>query len=206
MTGETTQELSYLEKLDDLVWRTRGARFNAMRRLRSRRSWSLWSAATASVYLMLLNGVPLVDPNWPHPGVGKWLSLASIGLSVAILVMTLLEAGQDYGKRAEDLHRCGRELSRLRRKIKHLLGTRPTVGLEETLGEIETDYSNILEKYGNHEPVDDDRFMASYPGDFPKLNGLARWWACQRYRMASFGLYLLIILAPPLVLVLAYVI
>lgn len=71
-------------------------------------------------------------------------------LAVLILVYSLLLGQENFISRSEAMHRNGVELGRFARK---LVGLKKPVSPEEYI-KLTEEYYSIIEKYGNHKPID----------------------------------------------------
>ena len=152
--------------LAEKIWITKGARFNAYRRLNAKHHLSLTSTALMSVYVVFLHLGPALVPTETirlDPGA---LTLLTAFLAIAILVLSLLEHVRSYQLRAERLHQCGQALNelydRLENRRRSETGTPPPL-----LDEISEEYHRILKSIPeNHDPIDNDLFRAQHRHHF----------------------------------------
>lgn len=155
---------SFQDKLDTKVWRTKGARFNAYRRVLRRHNILTWVTSFSSVHLLIVSIVQLVPMVNISPQQNTSLSLISITLSLIILVYGLIEGGKQYGLQAERFHACGLDLSRIYDK---LLASN---GDEKVVLSIALEYSDVLQRYSlNHEVIDDLYFRLQNKQEFKEL-------------------------------------
>ena len=153
-------------KLAEKIWITKGARFNAYRRLNAKHHSSLTATALMSVYVVFLQlGSALVPSETIRLDPGA-LTLPTAFLAIAILVLSLLEHGRSYQLRAERLHQCGQALNELYDRLKNQrsFGTDTPSSL---LDEISEEYHCILKSIPeNHDPIDNDLFRAQHRHHF----------------------------------------
>lgn len=140
----------------DRVWTTKGARFNAHRRLLGKNSASQFALAVLSIYAIAASVATLVLPADKFPRLLPAMSAATVVASVFILVQGLLESAKNYQLRAFQMQRCGEKLS----EHYNLLSAHRYVGrvTEQQYLEAVQEYSSILADYPeNHE--DNDYFL-----------------------------------------------
>lgn len=181
------------------IWTTEGARFNAARRLKAMSRWSLAAQAFLSGYVLLATTAPVFVPFGLTPRDQGLLNLVLVGMALFILILTLLEAANSYEVRAERLHDCAVELSKLKNELEILLNAgHLTAGT--SLLEYQQRYDSILGRYSvNHEPVDDKFYRLGYPKDYPeivKLNWLERLLIRSEYYSRPRALYVFLIVVP----------
>jgi hypothetical protein len=202
MTATAAGQKRFEDVLRARIWRTKGARFNAYRRMQAKSVWSQRALSFLSAYVIILSlpvAVPvfgLSDRATAVAGVGL------LGVSILILVVSVLESGRDYSLRAERLHRCGQALVDLQNELDLLTsaGEYESVPVEE-LRRLKDRYSAIIEACpDNHAPLDDAVFRSSHPSDFKYEHhsrlrlSLAVWWS-------STGPYWLLAVVPALFIV-----
>lgn len=152
------------EQLKTNAWRTQGARFNAARRLRLKGIISTYTIATLSIAALATALVEMIRGPTVMGLLDTQYSFTSIFLSLCILVLSLLEAGNDYSRRAERLHSNAMDLGKLVRRIGLELSFSPDAGvLKERLTVFQDAYNNLIESCSeNHEPIDDQLFVARH--------------------------------------------
>lgn len=156
---------SFSDKLDTDIWRTKGARFNAYRRLSDKQLLVTIVTSFSSIHLIAIS-ILQISNVIPISDIGhNLLSFISIIVSIAILVYGLIEGGKNYGLKAEKLHACGLELDTLYKKLRVFIDKDDT----EEIYSIAIEYPELLSKFNlNHEPIDDRYFRISDPGVFYK--------------------------------------
>lgn len=177
------------------IWTTKGARFNAHRRLMRQNEWSLRAIASLSVYITVLSIAIVVPAFGVTPDAQSRISLLAAGMSLLIGVFSLLESSRNYAVRAERLHICAMQLGALllrvaaAREVAHGVATPDLVALSQ-------EYNAILSAcQENHDDADYRLFCAQHPGDFnvsPWRAWLTRVSAPFRY----YGLPAAVVIGP----------
>lgn len=146
MDKEQKNKFDELYRIIDI---TAKARYRASTRLSLHGVFSQWTLSLLAIGLiitsvLMLSGVKL---NFSE----KYSSVMQIIFSVIILTYSLLLGIGNFSARAERLHRCGLELSRLVRRVKPLKGCD---NHDDEYASISQEYYDHLEKYENHRDVD----------------------------------------------------
>jgi hypothetical protein len=128
---------------------TAGSRFNAARRLSALdRSYNLM-LSLVSVAVIALTVVPYIYDLRSHDG--RLIALFTVAASVAILVLTNLNAANRGLVVAEQLHRCALEISEIARDLDADISG----GRELEIDVFASRYGDALQKYAvNHDKVD----------------------------------------------------
>ena len=144
------------------LWRTRGARFLAVKRLRRVDASSTFGLAMLSFYGIAVSVFQLISPPVSIGVSTQVLSAILVLLSILVLVLSLLEGGNKYSLRAERLDRNALEIGELLRELELKSVTSNSVEqLADVLRDIEGRYSRALrECTENHEAYDDKLFAA----------------------------------------------
>jgi hypothetical protein len=188
------------EVLAKKIWVTKGARFNAHRRLTAKHHSFLAATAFMSVYVVFLQLIPIFLPA-DRVGVDEHiLSLVTAFLAIAILVLSLLEHGRSYQLRAERLHKCGMELNDLYDELENRKNS--GAATPDVVDGISQRYHQALRSIPeNHEPIDNLLFRAQHRSDFG-MNAAKTIWAYVWYVLATRGLAALLIFGFPLLVLL----
>ena len=192
---------NYAESLYEKLWKTKGTRFIAHKRLEHVNQLSNWAVALNSVYVIiasLLSISPFSEFSKLTP---EYLSLFTIFLSLIIIVLSLIENSKNYKAKADSLHQCGKDLNKLYERLSQIKDRYEESATRVEIEKIGVDYQNVIDKYpDNHLSIDYDLFVASnkeltkdWYQSFPKK---AKIWL-----MINTPYYLAIIL--PLILLLA---
>ncbi|TWX71400.1 SLATT domain-containing protein [Colwellia sp. C1TZA3] len=162
----TINAASNKTSLNNRIWRTKGARFNAYRRLEKKNSALTFITAFSSIHLLAIAILQLSNLVTLSDDQSKLLNFISITISIIILAYSLFEGGKEHGLKSERHHLCGIELDRCYSKLQHI-----TEGDTSELIKLTEDYNDVTEKYLlNHDTVDDEFFQLQYPSDFPNMH------------------------------------
>lgn len=181
------------------IWLTRGARFQAHKRLNSVNDWSTWSINLLSIYVVCLSILALAPPLKFAFLADKIGTLLIICFSVLMLVVNLLESSKDYKLRADVMHRCAIELSHLYNDLYLLKDQLSNPNIADQLAEILNKYQIVIDNYTeNHLPIDVEKFKAENFGEF-KISKSDALFINVGYFFQTKGVYLLVILMPIIV-------
>ena len=163
------------------------ARFHGSRRLQRHQSFSLWVISLSSILLIVL---PLFGPFNIQLNITEgWLCIAQVTAAILILVVSILVNGSNFGTRAEEMHRCGRELNALRREV-YLLITETENA--EKLRMAQHNYDEILSRYENHSQLDYRWAQISKASDYYNIRGWHRFITGLR-TLIEYSLYLILV-------------
>jgi hypothetical protein len=139
------------DRVVELLRRTKittKSRYRASERLERHHKFSQWTVSLISAALVF---VPMMQAFNIELGIGAiYLNATQAVLAVLVLVYSLLLGQENFISRAEAMHRNGVELGRFARK---LAGIRGEVA-DDQYAILTEEYYDILEKYGNHKPID----------------------------------------------------
>ncbi|MEM8613042.1 MAG: SLATT domain-containing protein [Cyanobacteria bacterium P01_H01_bin.105] len=190
----------YCENLSRRMWITRGARFNASRRLTKKHHWSLASISILSVYGISIPIIQSLIDFSKCSEVNQVYSAIATVLSVFILVISLLEGGKNFQLRADSLHINAVEISRLCRELEFLLSQNISgESLVEKSKEISDEYEKLISDCPyNHEVRDFDLFKFQNYKDF-NVNVFESYFRKNKILLLDFWLYSLPIFVFPVV-------
>lgn len=207
MNNRDYLEKTFLEELNYKIWSTKGARFHAHSRLTRLSKISSLCNSLISVYLTaagLLSVYNIYSSQWISESVTAYSVTC---LSILALVFGQIESAKDFNVKAKDFHACGLELSELYNELRIFKTLKINASDEEreTFAKwASSKYQGILEKYDNHEPIDNSRFKATKPEYHSmKYFDVCRIWC--NYHIATFFIYYVLIVAPPLVIIAFFV-
>ncbi|WP_405632880.1 SLATT domain-containing protein [Pseudoalteromonas sp. Ld20] len=153
------------ELLNNRIWRTKGSRFNAYRRLAKKNSTLTFVTSCSSIHLLAISILQLTNLVTISANQSQWLSFISIIISIIILAYGLYENGKEHGLKSERHHSCGIELDGCYSKLQFI-----KVDEIEKVTAIADKYNQITAKYLlNHETIDDLYFQLQNPVDFPDI-------------------------------------
>ena len=156
-------QYEYAEQLRTTIWRTSGARFNAVRRFQWRERLSTVSISILAVIGIGFSILPTIYSFPEGSAQIRLYTFLGIAVGVSVLVISLLEGAGGFSVKAEQLHANARDLGDLQQKLALLIATMKD-DQEVPSNEIE----NIRKEYNqrvqecpvNHSPLDNNRFSA----------------------------------------------
>lgn len=127
---------------------TASARFSAANRLRRHETYSLFSITMCSLAVVVISllepfGVMLLLPS-------NAINLFSAGISLLILVVSLMVSGNKYGERAEKMHAGAVEINSVARRLEPAIQSNNV----NAIAQLTDEYENILKIYENHKEID----------------------------------------------------
>lgn len=152
-------EKSFLEELNYKIWTTKGARFYADKRLKSKAKMSNISFAIISAYLIIAGLATSFDLDF---GNEKIINFFISALSILVLVFSQFENAQDYKLNAKIFHDCSLELSVLYNELrifKTLKSDPSDFEINQFGKEISERYQSVLRNYQNHSKIDYEVFL-----------------------------------------------
>ena len=191
----------YIDSLRSRLWKTKGSRFNAYRRLKRRQQVSIFSISVLSVYGISIPVIQAVLDTTSCPRTNNLYTVISLTLSVFILVLSLLEGANDYSGKSEKMHANAVKISSLYSELEvFLVRNDDPVDLGEKVDDIQRRYSKLIEECpDNHEPEDYLEFQAQHRRDF-QLSPLTCLWVRAKSFLMNYWLYsLFIIVIPPFI-------
>lgn len=170
------------------IWITKGARFNASRRLIRKHNASIMTISILSLYNI---GIGIVPEHFLSQFISDdWQSPLAVLLSVFILILSLLEVSHSYELKSDRLHRNAVAISELS-------------SLEAS--EARKKYDELIRECPeNHSPVDDKKFRAEHPHEFNlecevkgyKFLGVTGWWYMLLSLADTYWLYCCLLFSP----------
>lgn len=145
------------------MWRTSGARFNAVRRLRLRNKLSIFSIAAFSLIGIILSVFEIVY-GLPD-GVSHNFTFLALAISLFVLVISLLEGAASYEVRAERLSRNAVQIEAERSGLESVIaefkdGNRKATKKFDLYRE---KYDHLINECPeNHRPMDDLLFRIQH--------------------------------------------
>jgi hypothetical protein len=141
---------------------TKGARFNAAKRLEGRDSKMALLVALASSLVIALTVLPYF---YKLPTiVAADLSVATLIASVLILAISLFQYSASDAVIAQQHHRCALEVNEIRHELRNKADT---IGDVE-LAALSTKYGHVLSRYStNHDDLDFNKYQIEHPVEHP---------------------------------------
>jgi hypothetical protein len=149
---------------------TAGARFNAGKRLELLDRRLTMVTATSTAYVIILTVLPYFMPISKQAA--DAINLFTVGLSIIVLVSTLIQYSSSNTVRAEQHHRSALEINEIRRELKL---KEKSISDPDFLA-LSQRYNAVLHKYSiNHDDIDFYRYQLDRPEEFPWLGRLDRF-------------------------------
>lgn len=158
----------YAQSLSTRIWTTRGARFEAQRRLEAMDNWSTFTIVLLSVFIAGIGYWSTADGLDHDPHRRLLLGFASGILSIFVLAVSLLENAKKYQLKAHQLHENAVQLEKIEAEVMALLASStPSPTLSDAAQELFLKYITELDSCPvNHDAIDYDTFRASKRRDF----------------------------------------
>jgi hypothetical protein len=148
--------LNYSTQLIELrtkIWKTKGARFNASRRLQTRKNQSSYLISLYSIYILAIAIYSLTQPT------SVAVNFASTLGSLLILIFSVHEGSQGSETKAERHHVCAKQLGALYDEIALFLVTPDVHNFSYSTKK----YAEIIDRCPeNHEPIDYEVFKVQH--------------------------------------------
>lgn len=187
---------------DDLLQRmriTRGARYNAYRRLKKKHDLSIATIAFLSSYALIINSIKFANFIQLKQYQYNYISFFTMVISVFILALSLVDSSRDYKTNADRLYISAIEIENLYNELKKSLGHAMSPRARERLfNTLSGAYGRILQLYQvNHELIDYYLMFNHRKKDTFRGN-LSRNYVYIRAFVLPFLLYNLMIFCTPL--------
>ncbi|WP_111709092.1 SLATT domain-containing protein [Lutibacter citreus] len=200
-------EKSFLEELNYKIWSTKGARFNADKRLKIKANLSNISLAILSAYLIIASLISVYNINSGNDE--NIINYFITALSILVLVFSQFENAQDYKLKAKIFHDCGLDLSELYNDLRIFKTQKKKPSEYETYSfvkNLSNKYQIVLRNYQNHSPIDYDLFQINNIEYFKKIapskatpKNIKK--VRRRYNWQIYGWYTIMIVAPPILII-----
>lgn len=192
---------TYDRELNYKLWSTYKSRFNAAARNRRKNELSTRAVSILSAYVMIFSLITTMLPQFSQGGTSQVILFISSSLSIIILVVSQLEASQNYSLRAHTYHQSGLQIAELYNELRALKTRFAENKGEEFISKVEViakRYDDILKRSENHEDIDFAEFRASKPTyDDHKLTDWDVRWIHVRLFLGQYLFYYLCISLPP---------
>jgi len=201
------QHMSELAKLatseKTRIWRTRGARFNAARRMRIKDILSTFSISVLACWGITLPIIQKVYGVTPGSAIDEHYTFVSIIASLFVLIIGLLEGAQAYAVKKERLEQSAKRLGEIFAEFELQLAKAGADdgNLSSAIAKVTEQYHRALSECAeNHEPIDDALFLAQHrnamefrdhnPGRVGVLVAHLKWW------ISSVWLFAVLLMLP----------
>ncbi len=187
-----------LEELNYKIWSTRGARFNASKRLLAKDNLSNRAIAFLTAYLIIFGLLSVYQISNTQIFNEKIIAFGSTTVSILLLTFSQMEAAQDYKMRAHKYHDCALRISELYIKLRSFktLETHTELEKKDFSDKLGSKYQKVLENYTNHETIDYKMFMVQN-NDYFRMNNFKVAVIYGQYYWQTKFLYHLLIVIPP---------
>jgi len=194
---------SYAKSLETRIWKTKGSRFNAARRLNKKYQFGITSIAILSVYGISIPIIQSIPSIAKCQNVNSLYTAISTILSVFTLVLSLLEGSKNHQLRAEKLHNNAVMISSLHRHLEYLISCESqNIDFQIKLHGISDEYEELVKECPeNHEPEDYDLFKLQYQEEF-KVGPLTAVYIRLKLLFIDYWLYIFVIGIPPIITIL----
>lgn len=165
----------YAEKIRKKLWKTKGSRFNASRRLNNKYNFSVFSISILSFFGICIPIIQkFIDSN-QCSNVNELYTLTSILFSIFILILSLLEGSKNYQIKADRLYNNAVDISSILNKINFLIDyelKRHSSKDEKNkiiakIKQHEKEYDSLIKQCSeNHDPDDYSLFKAENHDNF----------------------------------------
>lgn len=149
------------EKILKDMKRTKGVRFNASKRLEEEDGKATKNTAYASVSVIIITLLPVffsLGHFWESV-----INITTVGLSVFILAVTLLQSSGAKLVKADQFQRCALEINSLRRELL-VSDENSDIAIHSAR------YDEILSRYNiNHDNVDYEKYRLEHPDEFESV-------------------------------------
>ncbi|WP_372644920.1 SLATT domain-containing protein [Ancylomarina sp.] len=201
--GKSHLDKDFLEELKHKLWSTRGSRFQASDRLKTRNKYSVLSVSLLSAYLIIFGLLSVYNLYNPETISENLIPFTITSLSIFLLVFSLFENSKEYSHKAIQFHDCALEIARLYNELQNFKSYNDEATIKdkkEFSFNLQCKYQSILEKYENHLQIDNKIFKSEHRDYYDDI----KWYQVVNYRIEYFFktyfLYLISIVLPGIVL------
>lgn len=182
-----------IQTLYSTIWITRGARFQAYKRLKKIDALSTWTINLLSIYITGIGLLALAPPDGLKYIESKtWTILISV-FSILIMVISLLESSKKYASMADKMHSCAKELSTIYHRVSVLRNSQVS---DQDLLSLISSYQEIIDRYDdNHKDVDFEYFKAYNWKEFG-INQFVAFFTRMRIVITSYILFYAVMILP----------
>lgn len=153
--------MSYAESLYQKIWKTKGTRFIAHKRLEILNQFSIYAISLNSIYVIILSLLSMSQFNKYSKLNSDLLSIITLFLSILIIVISIIENSKNYKAKAESHHQCGKDLNKI---YERLIQIKDSYDVDKNskaeIDQLGLDYQKIIDKYPeNHSSIDFKKFL-----------------------------------------------
>lgn len=203
--GKEHLDKDFLEELKHKIWSTKGSRFRADIRMKELSRYSSLGNSFLSAYLIVFGLITLYNLNNDKIFNEKSLAFSITGLSILSLIFSLVESSKNYSLRAKNYHDCALELSPLYNELQAFKTYKQSTSSKEELeafaNNLQERYQQILVKYENHSPIDNQYFKVEHVDFYKKITRKNVVYIHIKYFIITKLLYLSMIILPPIFII-----
>jgi hypothetical protein len=168
MLTRVDDQETFEQVLTRKIWITSGARYKAAKRLMAKHSLSTAAISFLSIYVLGINLMQVFSCFSLSPNQKELYSFVSIVASLFILVLTLLEATQNYQLRSDRLRNCARQIKILHNKlIEFTKSDADETDKQKKIHDIGQEYNAVIvSNTENHDDIDYNLFRAENRKEF----------------------------------------
>lgn len=194
---------TYLATLDNRMWKTKGSRFNAARRLNKKYQFSLSSISILSVYGIAIPVIQSIAKNPQCQKVNSIYNAISLILSVFTLAISLLEGAKNYQIRAEKLHKNAVEISALQRELEFLrINKLEDADFIQKLGTISAEYEDLIKQCSENHEIEDYDLFTVQNRKFFNISRFTEIYLRVKLILMDYWLYAFVLGIPPVIFLL----
>ncbi|WP_282788084.1 SLATT domain-containing protein [Flavobacterium croceum] len=200
--GKEHLDKGFLEELKHKIWSTKGTRFTADRRLKTISKYSTYCINFLSAYLTIFGLISVYNLYNESKIEQNVIAFAITGFSLLVLVFSIIESSENYLLKAKNFHDCALDLSDLYNELQNFKAYEENATDEikrNFCQDLQKKYQNVLRKYDNHHPIDNEFFKLKHP-DYYKT----KWYEFVIIKLKYFYytrfIYLLLIILPAIYL------
>jgi len=200
--GKKHLDKGFLEELKHKIWSTKGTRFEADTRLKTIAKYSTLSISFLSAYLIIFGLVSVYNLYNPNAIDENVIAFTITTLSILVLVFSLIENAQNYPVKAKNFHDCALDLADLYNELQNYKSYEENASEEDKMkfcNKLQKEYQNILRRYENHYPIDNNKFRIKFP-DYYKVKWYNWIWTHFLYFVNTRLIYITMMLIPGIIL------
>ena len=154
------------KELNYKLWVTKGARFCAAERYNKIDDASTKALTFLSAYLIIIGLIPTFLPSVSSKVPPPLLGVSTVGISILLLVYSLIESSRKYALRAHRYHDCALRVGRLYDALRQAKELEAVRTKDAEISRITKKYERTLQLFENHSPIDYDLFQTQKPDYF----------------------------------------
>lgn len=200
--GKEHLDKGFLEELKHKIWSTKGTRFTADTRLKTISKYSTYCINFLSVYLTIFGLISVYNLYNETKIEQNVIAFAITGFSLLVLVFSIIESSENYLLKAKNFHDCALDLSDLYNELQNFKAYNEDAAEENKrifCDDLQKRYQNVLRKYENHHPIDNEFFKLKHP-DFYETKWYNYIYIKFKYFYYTRLVYLILIILPSIYL------